>query len=101
MHVLYTWTVNIEVYVDLKCFLSTDFCVYVFCNCSFTQVKINFLMVGHTHEIIDQLFSRLGVEIRKSNLLTFDGVFQSQYYTLQVYIKKVKHRLGHGKERIK
>lgn len=38
------------------------------------QVKINFLMVGHTHEVIDQVFSRLGVEITNSNLLTFDGM---------------------------
>ena len=36
-------------------------------------------MVGHTHEVIDQLFSRLAVEIPKRNLCTLDGMCIHMY----------------------
>ena len=36
----------------------------------FKKVKINFLLVGHTHENIDQLFSRFSVRLRKEDALT-------------------------------
>ena len=36
----------------------------------FKKVKVNYLMVGHTHEIIDQVFSRYSVALRKQNCLT-------------------------------
>ena len=38
----------------------------------FRKIKVNFLMVGHTHENIDQLFSRFSVRLRKYNALTMD-----------------------------
>jgi len=36
----------------------------------FVQVQINFLPVGHTHEDVDQLFSKIGEEIRKTEQIT-------------------------------
>lgn len=36
----------------------------------FKKIKINFLMVGHTHENIDQLFSRFSVSLRSEDALT-------------------------------
>ena len=36
----------------------------------FTKIKVNYLLVGHTHEIIDQVFSRYSVALRKVNCLT-------------------------------
>ena len=36
----------------------------------FKKVKVNYLLVGHTHEIIDQVFSRFSVLLRKTTCLT-------------------------------
>ena len=36
----------------------------------FKKVKVCFLLVGHTHENIDQMFSRLSVRLRKSDIFT-------------------------------
>jgi hypothetical protein len=36
----------------------------------FSQVKVNFLMKGHTHEDCDQLFSRYGVKLATNNMLS-------------------------------
>jgi ABC-type uncharacterized transport system involved in gliding motility auxiliary subunit len=38
------------------------------------QVKINFLMKGHTHEDCDQLFSRFGVKLSHRNVVTVKGI---------------------------
>lgn len=37
------------------------------------QVQINFLPVGHTHEDVDQLFSRIGEGIRKAGCESVPG----------------------------
>ncbi len=39
----------------------------------FSQVKVNFLMKGHTHEDCDQLFSRFGVKLATNNVVTVEG----------------------------
>ena len=39
----------------------------------FQQIKINFLMKGHTHEDCDQLFSRFGLKLSKNDVVTVDG----------------------------
>ena len=44
---------------------------------SFLQVKINFLMVGHTHEDIDQVFSCIVGYIAKHNIRTLEGTYQN------------------------
>jgi hypothetical protein len=38
----------------------------------FRKVKINFLLVGHTHENIDQMFSRFSVRLRRKQAWTLD-----------------------------
>lgn len=38
------------------------------CNCS--QVKLNFLVVGHTHENVDQLFSRVNTHLKADDTMT-------------------------------
>ena len=48
------------------------------------QVKINFLMVGHTHEDIDQFFSKIRDFLLKHNVCTLDG--NVTYYFMNVYV---------------
>ena len=57
----------------------------------FEKVKVNFLMVGHTHENIDQLFSRFSVRLRKFNALTLDQLMAvaSASFTPAPVCKKV------------
>lgn len=43
-------------------------------NGVFKKVKISFLLVGHTHENIDQLFSRFAVALRKADVWTMDDL---------------------------
>ena len=38
------------------------------------QVRLNFLPVGHTHEDIDQFFSKVSHKLKKSNVETFQGM---------------------------
>ena len=38
------------------------------------QVQMNFLPVGHTHEDVDQLFSKIGEKIRKSGSESIPGM---------------------------
>lgn len=47
------------------------------------QVQINFLPVGHTHEDVDQLFSRIGERIRKGGCESLPGerIIYILYYT--------------------
>lgn len=40
------------------------------------QVQINFLPVGHMHEDVDQLFSKIGEEIRKTGSESLPGDYQ-------------------------
>ncbi|XP_071143900.1 uncharacterized protein [Mytilus edulis] len=43
----------------------------------FKKVKISFLMVGHTHEDIDQVFSRFSVWLSKFSTLTMDQLLKA------------------------
>ncbi|KXJ22492.1 hypothetical protein AC249_AIPGENE2579 [Exaiptasia diaphana] len=38
----------------------------------FKKVRLSYLMVGHTHEDIDQMFSRISVTLRKSDAVTLE-----------------------------
>jgi len=38
-----------------------------------TQVTINFLPVGHTHEDVDQFFSRIALQLRKNGAESIPG----------------------------
>jgi hypothetical protein len=42
----------------------------------FKKIKINFLLVGHTHENIDQLFSRLSIALRERDCLSLDEIME-------------------------
>ena len=42
----------------------------------FEKIKINFLLVGHTHENIDQLFSRLSVALRQFDILCLEELME-------------------------
>ena len=42
----------------------------------FKKIKINFLLVGHTHENIDQLFSRFSVALRQRDALTVQALMK-------------------------
>ena len=37
------------------------------------QVQLSFLMVGHTHEDIDQVFSKTSTHIMKTSVYDMDG----------------------------
>ena len=43
------------------------------------QVQVNFLPVGHTHEDVDQLFSRIGAEIKKSGIESLPGKINANH----------------------
>lgn len=42
----------------------------------FKKIKVNYLMVGHTHEIIDQVFSRYSIKLRKVTCLTLPELME-------------------------
>ena len=37
------------------------------------QIHLSFLMVGHTHEDVDQVFSRISTYLRKNSVYTLSG----------------------------
>ena len=57
----------------------------------FKKVKVNFLLVGHTHENIDQLFSRFSISLRAEDCLTLDELMRcaSRCLKKQPIVKEV------------
>jgi hypothetical protein len=43
----------------------------------FTEIHLSFLPVGHTHEDIDQLFSRIAIYLKNNNALTIDELHEA------------------------
>ena len=43
----------------------------------FRKIKVNYLMVGHTHEIIDQVFSRYSILLRQRMCMTLASLMQA------------------------
>lgn len=41
----------------------------------FTEIRIQYLPVGHTHENIDQFFSRIAIALRKKDRLTPEEIW--------------------------
>ena len=39
------------------------------------QIQMSFLMVGHTHEDIDQVFSRVSAHLKKNSVYTLEGEY--------------------------
>ena len=56
----------------------------------FSKVKVNFLLVGHTHENIDQLFSRFYIALRQRDCLTLDDLMKVATDSLQQQPEVVK-----------
>ena len=56
----------------------------------FSKVKVNFLLVGHTHENIDQLFSRFSIALRQRDCLTLDDLMKVATDSLQQQPEVVK-----------
>ena len=42
--------------------------------CTCLQIELGFLMVGHTHEDVDQTFSCLSRYLKKNSAVTLEGV---------------------------
>jgi hypothetical protein len=42
----------------------------------FEKIKVNYLLVGHTHEIIDQVFSRYSVALRRTQCLDLHSLME-------------------------
>ena len=42
------------------------------------QVRINFLIIGHTHNDVDQIFSKLAEALRRLVAITLDGKYREQ-----------------------
>ena len=42
----------------------------------FRKIKVNYLLVGHTHEIIDQVFSRYAVALRQKMCLDLESLME-------------------------
>lgn len=66
----------------------------------FRTIRVSFLYVGHTHEDIDQLFSRIAVALRKTNAPTIDEFAKviENSYTPQpkVIVLKSLANVSHG-----
>ncbi|CAC5418453.1 unnamed protein product [Mytilus coruscus] len=56
------------------------------------KIKLTFLMVGHTHEDVDQLFSRISVKASKEKTTTIPSLLDliKRSYTLQPIAKHVE-----------
>ena len=44
------------------------------------QIKVNFLLVGHTHKDVNQMFSKISTQLRKTGAETQSGKFQKMYF---------------------
>ena len=53
------------------------------------QIKIGFLPVGHTHEDIDQLFSRVSRLLKHRNALTIPGTLTHTYVGLTSFLLQI------------
>ncbi|KAL9965925.1 hypothetical protein ACROYT_G029792 [Oculina patagonica] len=69
-------------YRDCKNIHIIGFCALLVKAGVFRKVRLSYLLVGHTHEDIDQLFSRISIALAKQNAVTLPDllrVIQSAY----------------------
>ncbi|CAH3027411.1 unnamed protein product, partial [Porites evermanni] len=63
-------------YRDCKNIHILGFCALLVKAGVFRKVRLSYLMVGHTHEDIDQMFSRISVALARTNAVTLDDLIQ-------------------------
>ena len=56
----------------------------------FKKVKVNYLLVGHTHEFIDQMFSRFSLALRHEDAFTLEQLMDVAHNSLQQHPEVVK-----------
>ena len=56
----------------------------------FRKIKVNFLLVGHTHENIDQMFSRFSIALRQHDAFTLEQLMEVAHNCLQQQPEVVK-----------
>ncbi|XP_068687066.1 uncharacterized protein [Montipora foliosa] len=61
-------------YRDCKNIHILGFCALLVKAGVFRKVRLSYLMVGHTHEDIDQMFSRISVALARSDAVTLDDL---------------------------
>ena len=70
-------------------------CLYIFL--SVIQVKLSFAIVGHTHELIDQVFSRVSDYLRKHDVLSLnelEAAIKHAYTVMQCEAYMSREGLG-------
>ena len=55
-----------------------------------TQIRINFLPVGHTHEDVDQMFSRIGSKIHRVGADTLKGYYYGNHHSYFIFIHTIQ-----------
>ena len=73
-------TLNLQ--LDNTCRENKNWCVLTFLgvlvfNGVFDQINVNFLPVGHTHEDIDAVFSKLATKLRKAVVKTITNLIET------------------------
>ena len=60
------------------------YCVLTYCRVRHSEVEIDYLPVGHTHELIDQVFSRFAIALATKECFTIDDFHKilSDSYTI-------------------
>ncbi|XP_032239011.2 uncharacterized protein LOC5513564 isoform X1 [Nematostella vectensis] len=59
---------------DCKNVYILGFCAFLVAIGAFKKVKLSYLMVGHTHEDVDQMFSRISGGLKRKNAETIDAL---------------------------
>ena len=52
----------------------------------YEQIKVNFLPVGHTHEDVDQMFSRLSEYLKKQGAESLNGMYEHSRCILYIIL---------------
>ncbi|XP_030848478.1 uncharacterized protein LOC115927151 [Strongylocentrotus purpuratus] len=61
----------------------------------FKKIKVGFLMVGHTHEDVDQFFSRISTHLKKHSITTFPKLLQAIPASFNTHTMTTAQRILH------
>jgi hypothetical protein len=94
--VLFLWFDNASVNKSECVF---RFCAFlVFCGI-FEKVRVGFLMVGHTHDIVDRMFSRISTFLQNHNIMSVQQYLQElpkAFHTADAVTKPKQAPLSHA-----